>query len=74
MNIYITCEGTKLTAESTQELLEKLYQAEPNCSILFEQSQHNSDYPQKLNNIKSENLIAELIQNDLLSVIDPIDG
>lgn len=74
MNVYITCEGTKLTAESAQELLEKLYQAEPNCSVLLVRSQHNSDYPHQLNNTNSENLIAELIQNDFLSVIDPIDG
>jgi hypothetical protein len=74
MDVYITREGTKLTAEFPQELLEKLSQAEPDCDILFEQFKTKSNSPQESKNVNSENVIAQLIQNDYLSVVDPIDG
>jgi hypothetical protein len=74
MTIYVTHEGTKLTAEFPRELLEKLYQVEPNCGILFEQFKNKSNSQTSSQKINSENFIAELIQNDYLSVIDPVDG
>ena len=74
MTVYVTCDGKKLTAEFPRELLEKLYYLEPSFSLLFEQFQNNSNSQQVSQNINSENFVAELIQNDYLSVIDPIDG
>jgi hypothetical protein len=74
MAIYVTREGTKLTADVATELLEKLYQVEPNCCTLYEQFQNHSNSQQETKRVNSENFIAELIQNDYLSVIDPVDG
>jgi hypothetical protein len=74
MDTYVTCEGTKLTAEFPQELVEKLYQAEPDCSSFLEKSKKKLNFAQKSQQISSENFIAELIQNGYLSVIDPVDG
>lgn len=74
MTVYVTREGTKLTAEFPRELLEKLYHAEPTCSDLFERFQNESNSQQKSQNTNSENFVAELIKNDYLSVIDPVDG
>lgn len=53
MGVYVTCEGTKLMAECPQELLEKLYEAEPVCATLLEQFTKKSIYPQKLKKINS---------------------
>ena len=74
MNVYITREGTKLTAEFPQELVEKLSQVEPVCGVLFEQFEEKSNSQKKSQKINCEIFIAQLIQNDYLSVIDPIDG
>ena len=74
MDIYVTHEGTKLTAEFPQELLKKLCQAEPACGVLFEQFKKKSNSSPQSKNINPKNFIAELIQNDYLSVVDPIDG
>ena len=74
MDIYITREGTKLTAEFPQELAEKLSQVEPVYGFLFKQFQEKSNDHKKSQKINCESFIAELIQSDYLSVIDPIDG
>ena len=74
MDIYITREGTKLTAEFPQELVEKLSQVEPVCGFLFKQFKEKSNSHQKSQKINCESFVAELIQNDYLSVIDPVDG
>lgn len=79
MTIYMTREGTKLTADIPTELIEKLYQAEPNCFKMFNNDDkviENESLSSllKFTKLDSANFIAELIQNDYLSVIDPIDG
>jgi hypothetical protein len=70
----MTREGTKLTADVATELIEKLYQAEPACSILLEQLKNQANSQPKVNTTKPENIVADLIQNDYLTVIDPVDG
>ena len=74
MSIYVTCEGTKLTAELPQELREQLTQAEPVYGRLWSKFKNQSNHPQTSQNLNSDQFIAELIQNDYLSVIDPVDG
>ncbi len=74
MTIYMTREGTKLTADVATELIEKLYQAEPAYSILLEQLKNQANSQPKVNITKPENIVADLIQNDYLTVIDPVDG
>jgi hypothetical protein len=80
MTIYITREGTKLTAEFPAELLEKLYQAEPVCTAMLQDIKNQvAAKSQSISQVEAratdpENCIANLIQNDYLSVIDPIDG
>ena len=74
MSTYVTCEGTKLTAELPQELGEKLTQAEPVYGSLWSKFKNQSNHSQKAQNLNSDQFIAELIQNDYLAVIDPVDG
>ena len=74
MSIYVTCEGTKLTAELPEELLAKLEQVEPTYGSLWEKFTSLSNHSQTSPSINPENFIADLIQNDYLSVIDPVDG
>ena len=68
MSIYITREGTKLTAEFPRELQEKLYQAEPTYGILFEKFKRvsNSDYLQMhvLNRVKATEKIKRALQDN----------
>ena len=70
MTTYITQEGHKLTSESPTQLLEKLQQLEPTCVEMLQN--HTNQAGEKITD--PESLIAFLIQNGYLSVIDPIDG
>jgi hypothetical protein len=70
MTIYITKEGNKLSAEFPAQLLEKLRQLEPACADILED--HKNEVGSRITD--PETLIAYLIQNGYLSVIDPVDG
>lgn len=80
MTTYITPAGIKLSGDSAVELLEQLQQAGliPKESVP-EFMERVARHFQLQDNISidtsnPENFIADLIQNDYLSVIDIIDG
>jgi hypothetical protein len=70
MTIYITQEGDKLTAESPAQLLEKLQQLEPAYAEILQDYKNQAG----VRITEPETLIAYLIQDGYLSVIDPVDG
>jgi hypothetical protein len=80
MTTYITREGVKLSGDSAAELLEQLQQGgliPPESAREF--MERAAQHFQLQDNIRidtsnSESFIADLIQNDYLSVIDVIDG
>ena len=69
MAIYITKEENKLSAEFAAQLLEKLQQLEPACADILQDYKNQAG----VRITDPETLIAYLIQNVYLSVIDPID-
>ena len=80
MTTYITPAGIRVSGDSAVELLEQLEQArlipDESGPEFMERVAH---YFQVEDNISidtsnPENFIADLIQNDYLSVIDVIDG
>lgn len=80
MATYITREGIKLRGDSASELLAQLQQAE---LIPRESAQEFMERAARLFQVRDdvsidtsspENFIADLIQNDYLSVVDIIDG
>jgi hypothetical protein len=80
MTTYITREGVKLSGDSAAELLEQLQQAgliprESAAEFMERAARHFQIQDNVAINISdSESFIADLIQNDYLSVIDAIDG
>ena len=70
MTIYMTQEGNKLTAEFPAQLLEKLQQLEPACAEILQDYKNQEG----VRITDPETLIAYLIQNGYLLVIDPVDG
>jgi hypothetical protein len=80
MTTYITREGVKLSGDSAAELLEQLQQGGLIPSESFQEfMERAAKHLQKKHNIhidtsNTESFIADLIQNDFLSVIDVIDG
>lgn len=80
MTTYITRAGIKLSGDSAVELLEQLQQAElipkESASEFMARAAQQFQLQDNiaLDTSNAENFIADLIQNDYLSVIDLIDG
>jgi hypothetical protein len=70
MTIYITQEGNKLSAEFPAQLLEKIQELEPAFSEILRGYTNQAG----VRITDPETLIAYLIQDGYLSVIDPVDG
>jgi hypothetical protein len=78
MAIYVTREGTKLTASSPTELVEQLFRHSPTETLqdFMERMSRHFQAEDKIT-IRTDDpeiFIADLIQNDYLKVVDTIDG
>lgn len=80
MTIYITREGTKFNADSATELVEQLQHQEPISAhniqdFMGQMAKHcQTKDGVSLRTLDPEIFVADLLQNDYLSVIDVIDG
>lgn len=80
MTIYITRQGTKFNADSATELVEQLQHQEPISSPNLQDfmgqmaKRCQTEDGVSIRTLDPEIFVADLLQNDYLSVIDVIDG
>ncbi|OKH20103.1 hypothetical protein NIES593_20190 [Hydrococcus rivularis NIES-593] len=80
MTIYVTRQGTKFNADSATELVEQLQHQESISSNSLQDFMNQmakrcqTEDGVAIRTLDPEIFIADLIQNDYLSVIDVIDG
>jgi hypothetical protein len=80
MTIYITRQGAKFKADSATELVEQLQHQEPissqNLPDFMSQMAKRCQIEDgvSIRTLEPEIFVADLLQNDYLSVIDAIDG
>jgi hypothetical protein len=80
MTTYITRQGTKLTASSSVDLVEKLQRVESASTGELQDFMNQiarrcqTEEGVKIRTTPTDTFVGDLIQNDYLRVIDAIDG